>query len=258
MVENFENALKLMWNTQNVKDAGMQSGTALESNEFYDDYAQESEYLTTEFGYHVLIANKFTGKAVDELDENNKKYIITLPSYEDVLVYEADGEEVDDLPDYNISQIETYYSTVAKDFSQSYWYQLNVMKQLIASINEGNKLQFANAAAKERTLKLAEHYVDTYYGSLTYIAKGYKAATNLMEIFVDAYNGYDFAVKNADADYVEKFAAKVENLKVILTAAEDAIKEVKDAELNGTETKEFNELKAEFDAAKEAFNKLAK
>ena len=137
-------------------------------------------------------------------------------------------------------------------------YQLNVMKQLIASINEGNKLQFANAAAKERTLKLAEHYVDTYYGSLTYIAKGYKAATNLMEIFVDAYNGYDFAVKNADADYVEKFAAKVENLKVILTAAEDAIKEVKDAELNGTETKEFNELKAEFDAAKEAFNKLAK
>lgn len=258
MVENFENALKLMWNTMNVKDAGMQSGTALESNEFYDDYAQESEYLTTEFGYHVLIANKFTGKAVDELDENNKNYIITLPSYEDVLVYEADGEEVDDLPDYNISQIETYYSTVAKDFSQSYWYQLNVMKQLIASINEGKELQFANAAAKERTLKLAEHYVDTYYGSLTYIAKGYKAATNLMEIFVDAYNGYDFAVKNADADYVEKFAAKVENLKVILTAAENAIKEVKVAELNGTETKEFNELKAEFDAAKEAFNKLAK
>ena len=53
-------------------------------------------------------------------------------------------------------------------------------------------------------------------------------------------------------------SAKTTSIEVILTAAENAIKEVKVAELNGTETKEFNELKAEFDAAKEAFNKLAK
>ena len=124
------------------------------------------------------------------------------------------------------------------------------MKQLIASINEGKELQFANAAAKERTLKLAEHYVDTYYGSLTYIAKGYKAATNLMEIYVDAVEAYNFAVENADAAYVEKFAASTETLQTIFAAAEKAIATVKEAELNPTEVKEFNELKAEFEAAK--------
>lgn len=250
MVENFENALKLMWNTQNIKDAGMQSGTALESNEFYDDYAQESEYLTTEFGYHVLIANKFTGKSVATYGDDDKKFIITLPSYEDVLVYEEDGEAVDDLPDYSIKQIETYYAPVAKDYAQSYWYQLNVMKNLIETINSGKGLSFANAAAKERTLKLAEHYVETYYASLTYIATGYKAATNLMEIYVDAVEAYNFAVENADAAYVEKFAASTETLQTIFAAAEKAIATVKEAELNPTEVKEFNELKAEFEAAK--------
>lgn len=250
MVENFENALKLMWNTQNVKDAGMQSGTSLESNEFYADYAQANEYLTTEFGYHVLIANKFTGKTVTKAEVGTDTVIVTLPSYKDVLVYEEGGEAVDNLTDFKIKQIETYYAPVAKDFAQSYWYQLNVMKNLVKAINEGKVLNFANAAAKERTLKLAEHYVETYYGSLSYIATGYKAATNLMEIFVDAYEGYEFAQNNAEKEYVEKYAVSVETLNTILAAAEKAIAEVKVAELNPTETKEFNELKAEFDAAK--------
>ena len=250
MVENFENALKLMWNTMNIKDSGMQSGIALESNEFYIDYAQDAGYLTTEFGYHVLIANKFTGKTVFKVDDKN--FIVTLPSYEDVLVYEKDGEDVDNLPDFSIKQIETYYATVAKDFTQSYWYQLNVMKELIAELTNGNALQFANAAAKERTLALAEHYVETYYSGLTYVATGYKAATNLMNIFVDSVEAYEFAVANADKEYVEKYVASVETLQTILAAAEKAVAEVKVEELNGTETKEFNELKAKFEAAKAA------
>ena len=250
MVENFENALKLMWNTMNVQDSGMQSGTSLESNEFYADYAKDAEYLTTEFGYHVLIANKFTGKAVAKADDKN--FVITLPSYKDVLVYEEDGEAVDNLPDFSIKQIETYYAPVAKDFTQSYWYQLNVMKNLVAELSNGNALQFANAAAKERTLALAEHYIETYYNGLTYVATGYKAAKNLMNIFVDSVEAYEFAKANADQEYVDKYAASVETLKTILAAAEKAVAEVKVAELNGTETKEFNELKAEFEAAKAA------
>ena len=254
MVENFENALKLMWNTQNVKDAGMQSGTALESNEFYADYEGAEEYLTTEFGYHVLIANKFTGKPVSKVEGTDKSFIVTLPSLEDVLVYEEDGEEVDNLPDYSISQITTYYANIAKDFAQSYYYQLTVMKNLVEVLN-GNTLTFANAAAKERTLKLAEYYIETYYEGLTYISVGYKAATNLMDIFVESYNAYEFAVKNADAEYVEKYAPQVETLKTILSVAEKAVASVNVAELNATETEEFNELKAKFEAAKAAFNK---
>ena len=255
MVENFENALKVMWNAQNVKDAGMQSGTALESNELYADYAKEAEYLTTEFGYHVLVANKFTGKTVAKLGGTDKSFIVTLPSLKDVLVYEEDGEDVDNLPDYSISQIETYYKSIAEDYAQSYYYQLNVMKELVEVLNNSNVLTFANAAAKERTLKLAEFYIETYYASLTYVSVGYKAATNLMDIFVESYNAYEFAVENAEAEYVEKYAPQVETLRTILAAAEKAVAEVKVEELNGTETKEFNELKAKFEAAKAAFNK---
>ena len=255
MVENFENALKLMWNTQNVKDAGMQSGTALESNELYADYAKENEYLTTEFGYHVLVANKFTGKTVKTYEKAENPIIITLPSYDHVLVYEEDGEGVDELLDYNIAQVETYYAPIAKDFAQSYYYQISVMKGLVEALSNGNKLTFANAAAKERTLKLAEYYIETYYEALTYISVGYKAATNLMDIFVESYNAYAFAVENAEAEYVEKYAPQVETLKTILSVAEKAVAEVNVAELNGTETKEFNELKAKFEAAKAAFNK---
>ena len=62
------------------------------------------------------------------------------------------------------------------------------------------------------------------------------------DIFVEYYNPYAFAVENAEAEYIEKYAAKVETLQTILSVAEKAVAEVNVAELNGTETETFNEL----------------
>ena len=244
MVENFENALKVMWNAQNNNDSGMQSGTALETNEFYQDYSKD-EFLTTEFGYHVLIANKFTGRtvAINDATESKVKVPVTLPSFEDVLIYEEDGEEVNNLSEYAEKQIETFYSTVAKDFSSSYWYQLNTMLQLLEDI-KGTKLQFVDSEAVAKIEKISKYYVDSYYASLTYISEGYDYAMDLMDIFNDAVAG--FVNGNNNISYA--------NLKTIKTVAEAAVAKVNVAELNGTETKDFNELKAEFDAAKVTFD----
>ena len=92
------------------------------------------------------------------------------------------GEEVDDLSAYVKKQIETYYKPIATDFSASYWYQLNVMEDLLAELKSGSKLTFANATAKEHAIKTAEFYVETYYGNLTYISEGYDYAMDLMQI----------------------------------------------------------------------------
>lgn len=257
MVEPFENALRLMWQTKQMNDNGMQEGTALESNEFYDEYAEE-EYLVTEFGYHVLIANKFTGKTTAQKEVKNEhgktekvNTIVTLPSLSDVLVYEENGEEVDDLSAYVKKQIETYYKPIATDFSASYWYQLNVMEDLLAELKSGSKLTFANATAKEHAIKTAEFYVETYYGNLTYISEGYDYAMDLMQIFVDAYNVKAFAMENASGDYAENFVVTEAELDTVLAVAEKALQG--SFEMDATETKAFEELKAEFEAAKKAW-----
>lgn len=254
MVEPFENALKLMWQTKQVTDAGMQEGTALESNEFYDEYAGEGEYLITEFGYHVLIANKFTGKTTAKIkvDTKDVQKIVTLPSLEDVLIYQADGEEVDNLLDYNISQIETYYSSIAEDFATSYWYQIGVMKSLIEDLQNSSKLTYASSDAKEKAIKIANIYIDTYYESLSYITKDYDYAMDIMEIFVDAYNAKAFAIENGSEDYVANYTISDANLDIILAAAEEAIS--KNYDMNSTEEKEYLELKAKFEVAKQAWN----
>lgn len=253
MVEPFENALKLMWDTKQVTDAGMQEGTALQSNEFYDEYAADGEYLITEFGYHVLIANKFTGRSTAKININNKdvQNIVTLPSLNHVLVYEADGEDVDNLLDYNISQIETYYQPISKDFTTSYWYQINVMKQLLVDLQSGNKLTYAKSTAKDRAIKVAEMYVDTYYESLSYITKDYEYAMDIMEIFVNAYNAKVFAIANEADDYVEKYTISAENLNIILAAAEKVVNNKYD--MTTTEAEEYEELKAEYEIAKKAW-----
>lgn len=254
MVEPFENALKLMWNTKQVSDAGMQEGTALESNEFYDEYAGEGEYLITEFGYHVLIANKFTGRTTAKITVNTKdvQKLVTLPSLEHVLIYQADGEEVDDLLDYNISQIETYYSSIAEDFTTSYWYQIGVMKELVNDLQNTNKLTYASSSAKAQAIKIANLYIDTYYDSLSYVTKDYDYAMDIMEIFVEAYNAKAFAIENGSEDYVANYTISDANLDIILAAAEKAVSKTYD--MNTTEANEYQELKAKYEAAKQAWN----
>lgn len=240
MVENFENALKLMWSEENKNDKGMQEGIALEANRIYNDYEGAEEYLTTEFGYHVLVANKFTGRATAEKDD--KDVVVTLPSFENVAIYEEDGEEVDDLTDYEMAQIENFYTSIHQDYTSSYYYQLNVMKELLAAAQEG-KVSYLTEAEVAKAVKHAQFYIETYYSSLSYIDYGYDLAMKLMDIATDAANGYKAGYNNVTES----------NLTTIINAAKAALTDIDAA--NGTlpatgysetEIKEFNEAYAAF------------
>lgn len=248
MVENFENALKLMWNKENNSDQGMQEGTALETNTFYTptEYAGAEQYLATEFGYHVLVANKFTGRATAKDSEKVVK-TISVPTRHQVDLYEAGGEdETGELMEVEKANVENYFKPISEDFAKSYWYQINVMKQLVETVNDPNSnLTFVNADKKAQLIKIAEYYIENYYLSLTYISEGYDYVMDLMEIFTEAYNGYVNGNNNVT----------VETLEVLVKVASDQLTAFDATTLNGTETKEFNEVKAAFEEAKAAFNK---
>lgn len=250
-VEPFEKALKAMWQINEINDKGLQSGNSLEANDFYIDYANE-EYLVTEFGYHVVIVNKYTARtsAVNK-NANDETMLVTVPSKEDVLFYleNKESESIKDLSDYIISGITTYFAPINKEFAGDEWYQLNNMLRLIENIDE---LKFASDAAKAQAVKLANKYVETYYEALTYIGKDANYAIDLMDAFTSSYNNYEFANNNTeDAFYLRSYVISTENLEILLAAAEKAL--TLDFEMNSTVQKEFDEAKAEFEAAKAAF-----
>ena len=249
MVERFEDAMKLMWNKAHIKDSGLQAGSALDTVTFYDEVS--SEYLVTEFGYHVVVATGYAARSSETVDK--KQQVLRIPSFDNIKLYEEGGEAVDQLEDYQISEINKFYASIAEDYASSYYYQLNVMKELLAELESGSKLQFVDAANKEKIKKIAEYYVETYYSSLTYISVGYDYAMDLMEIFTDAYNNYALAKAEADEAYMETFVISVEELEIILAAAEKAL--TAEFEMNNTEKEAYDELKAEFDAAKAEFKK---
>lgn len=238
MVENFENALKTMWEIQNNTDAGMVSGTALETNLFYDDFAS-GEFLITEFGYHVLVANKFTGRTVD----SKKSVVVGLPSYDNAVIYEADDERLDDFSTLEKAEIENYYTPVHNDFTSSAYYQLNAMANVIEKINNGVYV-FATPAAKEQALRMAKYYHDSYYASMTYIKDDYTNASNLMKNTTNAINSFVNGYENVSKA----------NLDIIVAATVSAINKVSldTTVYTATEITDFNNLKAKFESAKAA------
>ena len=250
MVERFEDAMKLMWDIAHMNDAGMQSGEVLDTVKFYDEV--DGDYLVTEFGYHVVVATSFGARSSATVGK--VKEPLKVPSLAHIQLYEKGGEEVDELLDHELTAVETYYSKIAEDYASSYYYQLSVMQQLLEDIKVEGKLSFVNADNKAKVEKIAEYYIDTYYSSLTYISVGYDHAMDLMEIFTDAYNGYAFAKENAsDAAYLDKFVVTTDQLSTLLAAAEKALEA--EFEMTQSEQEAFDELKAEYLVAKEAFNK---
>ena len=246
MVENFNDALKLMWDQANNNDEGMQKGTALETNKFYttEEYANAEAYLATEFGYHVLVANKFTGRATGK-DADKVVTTIKVPTLVQVELYEKADDDAEIMP-VEIASVEAYFKPIKEDFASSYWYQINVMKQLIAEISADNsKLTFTDANKKAQLIRIAQYYIDNYYLSLTYVCEGYDYTVDLMDIFTDAYNGYANGNDNIDVATLNKLAA----------LADAQIAKINVNELNATETKEFNELKEAFDKAKAELKK---
>ena len=249
MVERFEDAMKLMWNKAHMKDAGLQDGKVLDTVTFYDEVS--NEYLVTEFGYHVVVATKYGARTSETVNKAQK--VLRIPSFANIQLYEEGGEAVDQLEDYQISEIKNFYAPIAEDYASSYYYQLNVMKELLVELESGSKLAFANAANKDQIKKIAEYYVETYYSSLKYISVDYDYAMDLMEIFTDAYNNYALAKAEADESYMSTFVISVENLETILAAAEKAL--TAEFEMNNAEKEAYDELKAEFEAAKAEFRK---
>ena len=253
MVENFENAMKLMWDLAHMKDAGLQNGEALDTVKFYNEVS--GEYLTTEFGYHVVVATSFAARPSVTVAKQQQP--LRVPSFANIELYEKGGESVNELEDEQIDEIEKYYAPIAEDFASSYYYQLKVMQELLADLESGNKLTFVNAANKETVKKIAEYYVESYYSSLTYYSVGYDHAMDLMEIFTDAFNGFILAKENAsDETYLEKFVISEEDLTTLLIAAEKALESEATFEMNNSEKEAFDELKAEYLDAKEAFQGL--
>jgi len=253
MVENFENAMKLMWDLAHMKDAGLQNGEALDTVKFYNEVS--GEYLTTEFGYHVVVATSFAARPSVTVAKQQQP--LRVPSFANIELYEKGGESVNELEDEQIDEIEKYYAPIAEDFASSYYYQLKVMQELLADLESGNKLTFVNAANKETVKKIAEYYVESYYSSLTYYSVGYDHAMDLMEIFTDAFNGFILANENAsDEAYLEKFVISEVDLTTLLIAAEKALESEATFEMNNSEKEAFDELKAEYLDAKEAFQGL--
>lgn len=252
-VEPFEKALKAMWQINEIKDSGLQKGVALEANDFYIDYAND-QYLTTEFGYHVVIVNKYTPRtsAVNE-DANDETMLLTVPEKANVLFYleNKESEKINDFNDFFTSEITTFFDPINKDYTGSYWYQLDRMNKLIADIEAG-KLTFANDTAKNQALALADKYIETYYDSLTYIGNDASYVIDLMEIFTNAYNNYEFAQNNTENEfYLREYVISAANLEILLAAAEKAL--TLEIEMNSTVQEEYDEAKAAFDAAKAAF-----
>ncbi len=240
MVSEFEKAVRDMWLQQEKADTGMQEGTALETTLYYDDMIDNSkgEFLTTQYGYHVLVATKFTARSVKD------KVIIGLPSYENVLIYEKDGEEVDDLTDLEIASIENYYSLIKTDFENSAWFQLNMVKNALELVTQG-KFDW-NTSNNAKATRAVEYYVDSYQASLTYLKNDYdlslallKAATLSMEIAVKDYNN-----------------VTVENMGIINASVAKAFAKVTLTLDKYTQTQidDFNEAKQAYDDALAAYN----
>ena len=126
------------------------------------------------------------------------------------------------------------------------------MLDVIEELKNGNALTFVDEGNKDKLLTIANYYVDAFYDSFTYVTRGYDYAMDLMQIFVDAYNLKAFAMENASADYAENFVVTEAELDTVLAVAEKALQG--SFEMDATETKDFEELKAEFEAAKKAWN----
>ncbi len=252
MVERFETAMRKMWRTVHLEESGLQNGESVSTVKFYDEIV-DGEFLVTEYGYHVVVATKF-----DPIPSNTYQKVtspLLLPSLKNIQVYEEDGKEVDKLLDKEISEIEKYYAPIAKDYSSSSWYQLNMMLDVIEELTNGNALTFVDAANKDQLLKTANYYVEAFYQSFTYISKGYDYAMDLMEIFTESYNDYAFAAEKAgETDYLTKFMISLESLEVILDAAEREL--AQGFEMTPTQQEAFDELKAEFDAARDGFRNI--
>jgi hypothetical protein len=186
----------------------------------------------------------------EESADFENKVVISLRDLtkETIKLFEANDASTDELSDYQMKQIETYYKTIVTDFESSYWYQLNVMKGIKADIEAG-LLQFATEDQKASALDAAEYYIDAYYSSLTYVSNGFDWAMELMEIVVDGY-----------ASNYSEYTEEVANLKAIVALAKAELAELEisaegtiSGDYSRAEKAEFAELYKEFLEAAEAF-----
>lgn len=235
MVEEFENALKQMWLDKESKEDGMLKGESVEENVLYDTYLDNNngEFLVTEYGYHVLVATKFTARSVSE------KKVIKLPTLDEVRQYESNDEASEDLTDFQEAQIKAYYTTIKEaDFESSYKYQMEIMRQVLSDMNAG-KFTWEGATTSN-LVELIEYLIEQYYSGLTYVKNEYTTAMNYMEIALNAKSSFDAGYDNITEA----------NLAIIINAAKAAIANVNvnSGEYNSVQVKEFNELKAKFDA----------
>lgn len=235
MVEEFENALKQMWQDKDANDEGMAKGEALVDNVLYDDYIDNSkgEYLITEYGYHVLIANKFTARSVSD------KKVLKLPTLEEVRIYESDDPDKEELTDFQEAQIKAYYTNIKSDFESSYKYQMALMNNILADVNSG-KFNWADDATTTNLVETIKYLIEQYYSGLSYIKNDYTTAINYMNIAINAKTSYDAGHENISA----------ENLATIIADAKNAIAKVNltSGDYNKVQVKEFEELKAKFEA----------
>ena len=84
------------------------------------------------------------------------------------------------------------------------------------------------------------YLMEQYYSNLSYIKNDYTTAINYMNIAINAKTSYDAGYKNISA----------ENLATIIADAKNAIAKVNltSGDYNKVQVKEFEELKAKFEA----------
>ena len=221
MVENFENAVKALWNDRAKDSAQMNKGETDESLAFYDLDFSDGEYLCTEYGYHVLTVTSFTARTTanksvtttgDDGTESTKTEAtivkpLSLKDLEDIIsVYENDTEDIDDT--YQLSQISNFFTNIKSDFTSSYYYQYTIMNEFLNIIDS---FEF-NGVGKEDASRIVSYYKDTYCTSMTYIKNDYDTAINLMKIAANAAT-----LNNCDA----------ETLSIIKEAAQAAMADKK-------------------------------
>ena len=114
-----------------------------------------------------------------------------------------------------------------------------LMNNILADVNSG-KFKWADDATTTNLVETINYLMEQYYSNLSYIKNDYTTAINYMNIAINAKTSYDAGYKNISA----------ENLATIIADAKNAIAKVNltSGDYNKVQVKEFEELKAKFEA----------
>lgn len=161
MVSEFEDAARFIWqttDTHNNKEARVYNAAANPN--------AESNYLTTNFGYHVFVATNTADIAYIDKDEN-----IILPTKEQVELYLEDPTD-EELTTAVLAAIKKYFDPVYNEMASEYNLGISFIEQqkaLTITISDSNISQDLRTQLNEAYSELLDIYLRKYHEGFTLI-----------------------------------------------------------------------------------------